>query len=716
MPKSTLLSHFQSLFASGQHDLALEQLQKLVTSIPLGATRDQVNQMLQSEPTPWQDVVLLLEQTLGVLREEQKNEVLLIIGNENYAFQNIIGSSINIHKLERKPIPKQLTPIPSIDASKDCIGRETELAELHQKLSSSPKVALIRGLGGIGKTTLAMAYVAIHQEQYQHLAWITQGADLISTVALDQSLAESLDKPFQTGENLQSRFVQLMQALRAIPGPNLLVIDNATAQLKASEVFQYLPTPPNWKVLVTSREDLPDDFIKLELQVLPPAAALELFRLYYSGGNDEEAGELLQEIGYHTLMIELMAKTLERQKGLLSIPELLSNFQDKELDDPDLEAKLSARHSGTVEKGLFQYLMRLFNLTGLSEQEIWVMQQFAVLPVLPMSALLLAEWLGKNPKELNRTLQALVDKGWLSSQEDGYVVHRLVQELIKYQQPSGVAELEALIDAMTGRMSQDASSNPVTDNFPWLPYAEKVAAHFSGLEILPEKVSRLWDNLANVLRTSGDYRRAAKLLEQALASAMRNFGEDHSKVAVSRSNLANVLIDLGDYPRAVELHKQALASNLRNFGEDDPSVAVSQSNLASALSHLEDITVTAELHAEALASAVRIFGEDHPSVAASQSNLALVYKDLGYYDYAAKLLELALASDLRNFGEDHLNIAQKQYNLATVYYHKDRLSEAKILLEQASKNVEKNLGQNHPHLTSILSWLDAVNAKLEDIK
>jgi hypothetical protein len=59
-------------------------------------------------------------------------------------------------------------------------------------------------------------------------------------VALDQSLALSLEMPMQAGEDLSSRFVQLMQALRAIPGPNLLVIDNATKQVAVREIFQHL--------------------------------------------------------------------------------------------------------------------------------------------------------------------------------------------------------------------------------------------------------------------------------------------------------------------------------------------------------------------------------------------------------------------------------------------------------------------------------------------
>jgi tetratricopeptide (TPR) repeat protein len=663
-------------------------------------------------------------------------------GDHNIIVQGTSGPvtvNLGVEKGAHK-LPHHLNAIPGIDPSTDCIGRETELDELHQKLSSSPKVALVRGLGGIGKTTLAQAYVAIHQGKYQHLAWITQGDDLISTVSLDQSLALSLEMPLQAGEDMSSRFVQLMQALRGIPGPNLLVIDNATEQVAVREIFQQLPKAPNWKVLVTSRQDLPD-FVVMELQVLKPEAALELFRLYYSGGSDAEAMELLQEIGYHTLTTELLAKTLQRKKGLLSIPKLLETLRKRQLDDPKLAEKLWARHSGE-ERGVFKYLMGLYELADLNEQEIWVMQQFAVLPVLPLEANMLADWLvSKHEKakernswgilsffnkkkkkpiainsanELTQILNDLADLGWLSSQEEGYVMHRLVQELIFYKQAPGADELDALLDAMIGKMNQDTSTNPVTDNSPWLPYAEKVAAHFAELEDLPEKVSTLWNNLALVLSDLGDYNRAAQLLESALESDLRNFGEQHPTVAVSQSNLATVLSDLGDYNRAAQLLESALDSDLRNFGEQHPNVATSQSNLALVLSDLGDYNRAAQLLESALESDLRNFGEQHPTVAKSQSNLANVLSDLGDYNRAAQLLESALESDLRNFGEQHPTVAKSQSNLALVLSHLGDYNRAAQLLKSALDSDLRNFGEEHPTVARCQSNLAGVLSGLGD--
>lgn len=626
------------------------------------------------------------------LREEQVTEVpwrLYVAGDE------VLGWKLEMEENNVKNLPILLNNVPTnFDSNTDCIGRENELAELHQKLKNSPKVALVRGLGGIGKTTLVQAYLVLHQEQYRHIAWITQGEDFINAVVLDVSLAENLKIPLHPGEDLATHFVRLMQALRALPGPNLLVIDNATEQLATREVFEQLPKAPNWKVLVTSRQDLPD-FVVMELQVLQPEATLQLFRLYYKEGSDEEVRELLREIGYHTLTTELLARTLQRKKGLLSIPKLLDILRTHQLDDPKLVERIWARHSGE-ERGVFKYLMGLYTLADLSEEEVWVLQQFAVLPTLPLEVSMLAGWLGVDADDLNQVLNELVDKGWLSTQEEGFVMHRLIQELIKYQQAPGLEELEVLVNSMANKMSSDPYGNPVADNFPWVPYAEKVAEYFRGQEVLPEKVNTLWNNLANVLGHLGDNSRAAQLFDLVLTSAIHNFGEDHPTVAVSQSNLGLVLDTLGEFPRALELLELALNNTLRNFGEDHPDVASYRSNLASVVSDLGDYPRAAQLLELALDSALHNFGEDYPEVAMCRSNLALVLRDSGDYRRALELLELALGSTLRNFAEGHPNVAVCRSNLADVLRHLGQYERAAQLFKFALDSNLRNYGKDHP--------------------
>ncbi|AEE54558.1 tetratricopeptide repeat protein [Haliscomenobacter hydrossis] len=219
-------------------------------------------------------------------------------------------------------------------------------------------------------------------------------------------------------------------------------------------------------------------------------------------------------------------------------------------------------------------------------------------------------------------------------------------------------------------------------------------------------------NLALVYQDLGDYARAAQLLELALDSHLRNFGEDHPIVAKIQVNLANVLRDLGDYARAAQLLELALDSDMRNFGEDHPTVAESQSNLAKVLMALGNYARAVQLLELALASAMRNFGEDHPNVAVCQSNLAAVLISLGDYARAAQLFELALASAMRNFGEDHPNVAVYQSNLANVLSNLGDYARAAQLLELALASGLRNFGKEHPNVAECQSNLATVLSSL----
>src|SRR5262249_50735596 len=78
----------------------------------------------------------------------------------------------------------------------------------------------------------------------------------------------------------------------------------------------------------------------------------------------------------------------------------------------------------------------------------------------------------------------------------------------------------------------------------------------------------------------GELVAARQLFEQALASDLKTYGEDHPGVALRRNNLALVLKSLGELAAARQLLERALASDLKTYGEDHPGVARRRDNLA----------------------------------------------------------------------------------------------------------------------------------------
>ncbi|MEA5257384.1 tetratricopeptide repeat protein [Arcicella aquatica] len=186
-------------------------------------------------------------------------------------------------------------------------------------------------------------------------------------------------------------------------------------------------------------------------------------------------------------------------------------------------------------------------------------------------------------------------------------------------------------------------------------------------------IAEYQNNLALVLQNLGDYEGAKKLLEKAVISAEKTFGESHPNTAVGYSNLASVLQDLGDYEGAKGLLEKALISDEKNFGVS------------------------------------------HPMTAVRYSSLATVLQDLGDYEGAKKLLEKAVISDEKNFGESHPTTASTKWNLAAVLIDLKLFDEALPLLEQAYTTFENLLGIEHRDTKNCKGWLDLLNKKILEV-
>ena len=110
-----------------------------------------------------------------------------------YAAGNIhIGDNITyIINGEKIDIPYLLTN--NIPSNADHIlGRGDELKAITAYLAQQKPTVLVNGIGGIGKTSVAVKYMATFGNQYQHLAWLTVQSSLAEAFTNDITLLKSL--------------------------------------------------------------------------------------------------------------------------------------------------------------------------------------------------------------------------------------------------------------------------------------------------------------------------------------------------------------------------------------------------------------------------------------------------------------------------------------------------------------------------------------------
>ncbi|MFK8006570.1 MAG: NB-ARC domain-containing protein, partial [Saprospiraceae bacterium] len=397
--------------------------------------------------------------------EEEKKKESSTNQEHHSTGDNVAGDKHEHHYGEKK-YPKHLSAqYPTFNPEK-FVGRTKALQQLHLSLQSGNKTLLLNGLGGIGKTSVARMYCHLHEADYDHFVWLNQADDFetacTNALGLQKNLGITLtDNPQQTIQNI-------FHVLNTIEGNNLLVLDNADRSLHTYTD----QLPKTWKTLVTSREKMDDRFTEHRLDTLDIKEAKLLFKQYFTKASfsDTELQKLCDEIGYHTLTLELLAKTLQESWKLQTITDLLTYLQNNRLDADALQEEVSTNHS-KVEVEIYAHLLQAFDLAELGEEERWLLLQFAVLPPIAHEAKDFLSWIQKeDTTTYSKLLKKLHKKGWLERKKNTFAMHRMIQSLIRHQEKPTYKNCQGLVDTFTDLLYLDQSKDNPIDKFQWIEY------------------------------------------------------------------------------------------------------------------------------------------------------------------------------------------------------------------------------------------------------
>ncbi len=136
-------------------------------------------------------------------------------------------------------------------------GRKEILKQLHDKLTKINDLTqlqpqILSGLGGIGKTQLALEFAFGHQQEYPFILWLRAEtrSSLISDIAAIPNLFPSQESEVETDERQESTVISSFRAWLARHDYWLLILDNVD---DLQIVQELLPTKGKGHVLVTTR-------------------------------------------------------------------------------------------------------------------------------------------------------------------------------------------------------------------------------------------------------------------------------------------------------------------------------------------------------------------------------------------------------------------------------------------------------------------------------
>jgi len=526
--------------------------------------------------------------------------------------------------------------------------RDDMVNKLYEEIKQNQKLALIYGLGGIGKTTVAKALYHKVKDEYKHIAWVEYQHNF------KDSLLNSF-KIFDEIEDAAARYRKIEGFLLDATNNTIIFIDNVS-NIDSSGVGLIERLAAN--VVLTSRLNNIGNFKLFPVDFLSKEQCVEIFYKYYKYDEAREQEDAVRELvelaKCHTLLVELLARAARRPG--YSLKEYAAELKAKGFGYADLSVKTS--HTDTSQT-IAKHLQALFEIVSVSDERKRILKNFSLMPSVEIPDDV-KKWIDCNIDDISE----LTELGWLSASETGYEMHPIMKEAILLQNKEVQYEdFVAIISYMSGD-EYIKDTDIYTQVHARLNIAESVMSHFCNAE--KEEIGRLFNNIAGVYYRQGDYLRSHEWYHKALEIKEKVLGLNHPDTATTYNNIAGVHERQGDYLRALRWHHKALKICETVLGLEHPTTAISYNNIAYVYSNQGDYLEALEWFHKALRIFETMLGLDHPSTATTYDNIGLVYFYQGDHLRSLERYHKALEIREKVLGLDHPDTATTYNNIALV--------------------------------------------------
>ncbi|ERF76362.1 hypothetical protein EPUS_07069 [Endocarpon pusillum Z07020] len=558
----------------------------------------------------------------------------------------------------------QLTGLP---VAGHFVDRDAEIEEIKVNLlpteaQNRRKIHVLHGLGGAGKTQLAIAYARKHQHTYSAIVWVNGN----STDTVLQSLAgfarragisRATSLKGSAAQQAPEMMAEADAVLRwlALEGNPcwLMIFDNVDRDIEsddedaqAYDITSFLPVADHGSVLITTRlSSLGEIGKSTEVARLNHNQALELLSSrsgMHSSSNDMT--KLVKRLGYLALAVVQAGTYMRETKTGCS----------KYLDLYE-----------TSWSQLAAETPRLRDYANKSIQTTWMISYDRVRQSDPTAANFLQLWAYLDHQDVwyelfFRGREGWPECGWFQEMASSEIIFKRVMKsllalsLIESHQQTESYSIHPVVhdwcaeticygrdDLMSAALTIVAYAVPSELEVKYwllqqrlLPHADQCVRQLDNSDELnrlgPVKSSEALHLLGYLYEAQSKYVEAEKLYQQVQDTTEKVFGPEHTSTLATVNNLSILYETRGKYAEAEKLYQRALD--------------------------------TAE----------KVFGPEHTSTLATVNNLGVLYRSQGKYAEAEKWFQRALDGKEKAYGPEHTITLDTVNNLGLLYTDQDK--------------------------------------------
>ncbi|RKK21427.1 hypothetical protein BFJ67_g17279 [Fusarium oxysporum f. sp. cepae] len=649
------------------------------------------------------------------------------------------------------PCPVSSYPLSSVTPVKAFVQRPSLRDSIRNQLmkplevdrKGEVKKVGVWGMGGVGKSQLALSYLQRYRTEYDATFWIQADntasidRDFLAIYRLVAETASSLSDP-----NPDDVKREVLGWFARASGKHLIIFDGADSLHQTDNDFvalsEYCPGSPNTHIIITSRSSIAKSMSTFEgvsVEELEESQSVELFltcaEIQLARENVvAETKLIVHELGYLALAVSMAGKYVSQTPRLSSnlsayLDEFRSRRRDLLSETPD---KLVARYHHSVmtvwetsyaavsehlpEAGRLLTLLCFIHYDDIFLELFGLDTDSGSTAVAPWMSVLGCQ-MRADLHQLEKCFRVLENYSLCQRKmmQSSYSIHRLVHAWGYDRLRSDGDEVERfwyaasqLLDDYIKTIS-DRQDGPVT-KLRVVPHLTENIHSFKNVSRVNDWNKVDWleavETLGIFFTEIGRWNDAAVSQKEVLEKRQQILGDEHPSTISAMHNLAITLGNQGKLDEAASMKREVLEKRQQILGDEHPSTISAMHNLAATLSDQGKLDEVASMMREVLKKRQRILGDEHPDTISAMSNLAATLSDQGKLDEAASMMREVLEKMQRILGDKHPSTISAMHNLASTLSDQGKLDEAASMMREVLEKMQLILGDEHPDTISAM--------------